>query len=125
MDYRKPKRGWLYKTASLLVVSGCGHHPVSRRLEAAIGSAGSHVSFVTDAAPETAATPPPCCPWTHPLVRVLSEHWRLCCDHGPVELGGDQLLLTGPRRCRPCRIPSITGGQDRRGAPNSPVLLHT
>lgn len=67
MDYRKPKRGWLYKTASLLVVSGCGHHPVSRRLEAAIGSAGSHVSFVTDAAPETAATPPPCCPWTHPL----------------------------------------------------------
>lgn len=95
LDSRKLKHGWLYKTAPLLVVSGCGslqpycdRRPVSRWLEAAIESVGSHVSLVTEVQLLRRHSSP-----TRPLVSVLSKRWVPCCDHGPAGPADDQLLL--------------------------------
>lgn len=77
LDYRTPKRGWLSKAASLLVVSGCRRRPMSRQPEAARESAGCR-------APSVAAL----------LAPVRRS--RAC------EPGGDQLLPVGTWGCRPC-----------------------
>lgn len=96
LDNRKLKHGWLYKTALLLVVRGCGfplqpycdRRPVSRRLEAAIESVASHVSLVTEVQLLRWHSGP-----TRPSVSVLSKRWVLRCDHGPAGPADDHLLL--------------------------------
>lgn len=129
LDNRKLKHGWLYKTAPLLVVSGCGFPlqsycdrcPVSRRLEAAIESVGSHVSLVTEVQLLRWHRGP-----TRPLVSVLSKRWVPRCDHGPAGPGDDQLLLAYGHMgspSLPCNLASLEDRPD--SVPNGPTPVQT